>query len=133
MYRMYECRGRMDAQERPQRSGRVTGFKRFPVDQAASDHRFPVFARPPSRPCHPQSRRSSGTRGEDFDMSTARLAAVKPDVAREIPMQPASPDIWEKKYRLTSKSGEAIAVTIDDRSEEHTSELPSLMRNSYAV
>src|SRR3546814_12180273 len=29
MYRMYECRGRMDAQERPQRSGRVTGFKRF--------------------------------------------------------------------------------------------------------
>src|SRR3546814_20384498 len=47
MYRMYECRGRMDAQERPQRSGRVTGFKRFPVDQDASDNRFPVFASPP--------------------------------------------------------------------------------------
>src|SRR3546814_8840052 len=91
----------------------------------------------------------SGTRGEDFDMSTARLAAVKPDVAREIPMQPASQDIWEKKYHLTSKSGEAIDVTIDDtykriakalaeaeptaRSEEHTSELQSLMRISYAV
>src|SRR3546814_1312112 len=29
-------------------------------------------------------------------------------------MQPASQDIWEKKYRLTSKSGEAIDVTIDD-------------------
>src|SRR3546814_19189729 len=97
MYRMYECRGRMDAQERPQRSGRVTGFKRFPVDQAASDHRFPVFARPPARPCHPQSRRSSGTRGEDFDMSTARLAAVKPDVAREIPMPPASQDRSEDR------------------------------------
>src|SRR3546814_10450632 len=29
-------------------------------------------------------------------------------------MPPASQDIWEKKYRLTSKSGEAIDVTIDD-------------------
>jgi ribonucleoside-diphosphate reductase alpha chain len=47
-------------------------------------------------------------------MSTARLAAVKPDVARDIPMQPASQDIWEKKYRLTSKQGEPVDVTIDD-------------------
>src|SRR3546814_4201770 len=30
MYRMYECRGRMDAQERPQQSGRTAGFERFP-------------------------------------------------------------------------------------------------------
>ena len=47
-------------------------------------------------------------------MKPARLAAVKPDVAREVPMQPASQDIWEKKYRLTSKQGEPVDVTIDD-------------------
>jgi ribonucleoside-diphosphate reductase alpha chain len=47
-------------------------------------------------------------------MNTARLAAVKPDVARDIPMQPASQDIWEKKYRLTSKQGDPVDVTIDD-------------------
>jgi ribonucleoside-diphosphate reductase alpha chain len=31
-----------------------------------------------------------------------------------VPLQPASLDIWEKKYRLTSKSGEVIDNTIDD-------------------
>jgi len=31
-----------------------------------------------------------------------------------VPLQPASLDIWEKKYRLTSKSGEVIDHTIDD-------------------
>src|SRR3546814_3937465 len=88
MYRMYECRGRMDAQERPQRSGRVTGFKRFPVDQAASDHRFPVFARPPG----------------------ASLSSAIPTV------------IGNPRRGLRY-----------ERSEEHTSELQSLMRISYAV
>jgi ribonucleoside-diphosphate reductase alpha chain len=47
-------------------------------------------------------------------MSTARLEAVKRESAQEIPMQPASYDIWDKKYRLTSKSGEPVDVTIDD-------------------
>jgi len=47
-------------------------------------------------------------------MSTVRLEAVKREAAQEIPMQPASYDIWDKKYRLTSKQGEPVDVTIDD-------------------
>ena len=53
-------------------------------------------------------------------MSTVRLEAAKMDAEslrsdsrREIPMQPASQDIWDKKYRLMSKSGQAIDADID--------------------
>ncbi len=43
----------------------------------------------------------------------ARLEAVRSDVF-DIPMQPASQDIWDKKYRLKSKSGDPIDRTMDD-------------------
>ena len=47
-------------------------------------------------------------------MSTVRLEAVKMvTTAREIPMQPASTDIWDKKYRLKTKQGEALDADID--------------------
>ncbi|VXC04077.1 Vitamin B12-dependent ribonucleotide reductase [Luteimonas sp. 9C] len=46
-------------------------------------------------------------------MSTVRLAAVKSDPGREIPMQPASDDIWDKKYRLKTKQGVAVDADID--------------------
>jgi ribonucleoside-diphosphate reductase alpha chain len=57
-------------------------------------------------------------------MSTVRLEAVKTDMSqattsdntgadRDIPMQPASTDIWDKKYRLKTKSGVAIDADID--------------------
>ena len=47
-------------------------------------------------------------------MSTVRLEAVaKADAAAEIPMQPASWDIWDKKYRLKTKQGEAVDADID--------------------
>jgi len=52
-------------------------------------------------------------------MSTVRLEAVKMATVghigseREIPMQPASQDIWDKKYRLKTKTGEAIDGDID--------------------
>ena len=47
-------------------------------------------------------------------MSTVRLEAVKMvTTAREIPMQPASTDIWDKKYRLKTKTGEALDADID--------------------
>jgi len=46
-------------------------------------------------------------------MSTVRLEAVKTVNEQEIPMQPASQDIWDKKYRLKTKSGEAIDADID--------------------
>ena len=46
-------------------------------------------------------------------MSTVRLEAVATEAKREIPMQPASLDIWDKKYRLKTKQGEAIDADID--------------------
>ena len=46
-------------------------------------------------------------------MSTVRLEAVRSD-AVDIPLQPASQDIWDKKYRLKSKLGDPIDRTIDD-------------------
>ncbi|MEF3083655.1 adenosylcobalamin-dependent ribonucleoside-diphosphate reductase [Luteimonas sp. SMYT11W] len=46
-------------------------------------------------------------------MSTVRLAAVKSDPGPEIPMQPASDDIWDKKYRLKTKQGVAVDADID--------------------
>ena len=46
-------------------------------------------------------------------MSTVRLEAVKMESEREIPMQPASADIWDKKYRLKTKAGQAIDADID--------------------
>ncbi|MEO6104044.1 MAG: ribonucleotide reductase N-terminal alpha domain-containing protein, partial [Pseudoxanthomonas sp.] len=51
-------------------------------------------------------------------MSTVRLEAVRKDstteAAQGIQMQPASVDIWDKKYRLKSKKGDPIDGTIDD-------------------
>ncbi len=46
-------------------------------------------------------------------MSTVRLEAVKND-ALVMTLQPASQDIWDKKYRLKSKQGEPIDREIDD-------------------
>ncbi len=47
-------------------------------------------------------------------MSTVRLEAVaKANAAAEIPMQPASWDIWDKKYRLKTKQGEDVDTDID--------------------
>jgi len=46
-------------------------------------------------------------------MSSVRLEAVKNQTARDIPMQPASQDIWDKKYRLKTKTGEAVDADID--------------------
>jgi ribonucleoside-diphosphate reductase alpha chain len=45
-------------------------------------------------------------------MSTVRIEALNREAA-EIPMQPASYDIWDKKYRLKSKKGEPIDASID--------------------
>lgn len=47
-------------------------------------------------------------------MSSVRLEAVnKHQDRRDIPMQPASADIWDKKYRLKTKTGEAVDADID--------------------
>ncbi len=49
-------------------------------------------------------------------MSSVRLEAVRDSAKqdKEIDLQPASLDIWDKKYRLKSKRGTAIDQTIDD-------------------
>jgi len=44
---------------------------------------------------------------------TAKLQVV-PDNVAEIPLQNASLDIWDTKYRLKTKEGEAVDKTIDD-------------------
>lgn len=46
-------------------------------------------------------------------MSTVRLEAVKTEQPTLVPMQPASQDIWDKKYRLKTKQGEALDADID--------------------
>ena len=46
-------------------------------------------------------------------MSTVRLEAVKTEGPVEISMQPASWDIWDKKYRLKTKKGEPVDADID--------------------
>jgi ribonucleoside-diphosphate reductase alpha chain len=45
-------------------------------------------------------------------MSTVRLAELARSGAA-IPMQPASYDIWDRKYRLRTKNGEAVDTSID--------------------
>ncbi len=51
-------------------------------------------------------------------MSTMRAPATTPATGRDaivdIPLQPASYDIWDKKYRLKAKSGEPVDATIDE-------------------
>ena len=51
-------------------------------------------------------------------MSTLRAPATQPSISRdqavEIPLQPASLDIWDKKYRLKAKSGVPVDGSIDE-------------------
>lgn len=51
-------------------------------------------------------------------MSTPRLEAVPASVPAPntdaLPLQPASLDIWDKKYRLKAKNGTPVDLTIDD-------------------
>jgi ribonucleoside-diphosphate reductase alpha chain len=46
-------------------------------------------------------------------MSSVHVEAIDTD-SKDIPFQDASLDIWDKKYRLKSKTGEIIDDTIDD-------------------
>ena len=50
-------------------------------------------------------------------MSTARVPATGSELQRDaavaIPLQPASQDIWDKKYRLRTKAGEPVDIDVD--------------------
>ena len=45
-------------------------------------------------------------------MSIVRLEDIARGAA-SIPLQPASQDIWDKKYRLKTKQGEPVDLSID--------------------
>jgi ribonucleoside-diphosphate reductase alpha chain len=51
-------------------------------------------------------------------MSTVRAPAVGAEINRDgvamIPLQPASYDIWDKKYRLKAKSGDPVDGSVDE-------------------
>ncbi|MDH5445989.1 MAG: adenosylcobalamin-dependent ribonucleoside-diphosphate reductase [Gammaproteobacteria bacterium] len=47
-------------------------------------------------------------------MKPVQLKAVSRTTPADIPLQSASEDIWDKKYRLKSKEGEHIDTSIDD-------------------
>ena len=46
-------------------------------------------------------------------MSSVRLETLDAE-KKDIPLQPASLDIWDKKYRLKDKHGEPVDQSIDD-------------------
>ena len=47
-------------------------------------------------------------------MKTAASVRALPSAVAEIPIQPASADIWDKKYRLKTKEGHPIDGTVDE-------------------
>jgi ribonucleoside-diphosphate reductase alpha chain len=46
--------------------------------------------------------------------ATAKDSAVDREGAAVIPLQPASYDIWDKKYRLRTKAGEPVDASVDE-------------------
>ena len=59
-----------------------------------------------------KSRAQKKNREDTLAMSTVRLEGLARG-AVEIPLQPASLDIWDKKYRLKTKQGAPVDVSID--------------------
>src|SRR3546814_10894479 len=54
--------------------------------------------------------------------------------AKAVSPRPRSVTTWPRRHRFCDRSGVRLRVQVDfKRSEEHTSELQSLMRISYAV
>ncbi len=59
---------------------------------------------------------------------TAQLHVVT-DSTTEIPLQSASLDIWDTKYRLKTKEGEAIDKSIDDTYKRVAQALAGVEKN----
>ncbi len=57
-------------------------------------------------------RAMAGSDGKTGGTATSAAAGIKA-LNEHVPMQPASTDIWDKKYRLKTKSGAAIDADID--------------------
>ena len=82
----------------------LTGFLRLKQDVA-------IDVKHDNKPGK-KSREHNKNQEETLAMSTVRLEGVARG-AVEIPLQPASLDIWDKKYRLKSKQGAPVDVDID--------------------
>src|SRR3546814_4654758 len=54
-------------------------------------------------------------------------------ITRQTRLDPPTPPATTLRRRIAATLGRAITLPVRLRSEEHTSELQSLMRNSYAV
>jgi ribonucleoside-diphosphate reductase alpha chain len=87
------------------------------------DGQEPVAASPTTAPAARANNNDAGPtprqvpgEGDRMSKGTSTLRAVDTmadPVEREIPMQPASADIWDKKYRLKTKAGEPVDADID--------------------
>ena len=92
-----------------------SGFTAASTDcRPVEHHPFPALAPALATPI-PGRLRAAST-GDDAGMSTARLEVVgmaKNPSNGDIPLQPASLDIWDKKYRLKTKTGAPVDADID--------------------
>src|SRR3546814_3149325 len=80
-----------------------------------------------------------GILGEDAEFTAAEIAetaSVSVDTTRRLWRALGFPEYAESEVAFTRADADALGVlhgTVEARSEEHTSELQSLMRISYAV
>jgi ribonucleoside-diphosphate reductase alpha chain len=87
------------------------------------DGHEPVAASPTAAPGTRANNNDAGStprqvpgEGDRMSKATSTLRAVRTMPGtddHEIPMQPASADIWDKKYRLKTKAGEPVDADID--------------------
>src|SRR3546814_7520364 len=66
----------------------------------------------PTRTTGTGTTRASDQQGDPTSMSSVRLEAVQNTTTQDIPMHPASADIWDKKYRHKTKPGDALDADI---------------------
>src|SRR3546814_7130621 len=103
----------------------VAGGGRAPWFRALPEPAMQIPA-PPLRPTHSQDERHE----------RSSLFAAAADRAAVRIRDPADPRLAQDPRRRLAPGhprGDARDHAVTDRSEEHTSELQSLMRNSYAV
>src|SRR3546814_8889222 len=67
------------------------------------------------------------------DASAESVVLPVPDRPKKIAVSPSAPMLAEQCIGMTPCGGRTKLRTVKTRSEEHTSELQSLMRISYAV
>src|SRR5690606_22013759 len=64
--------------------------------------------------CRSQTIRNTRTRRMEDSVSTKTARHTAVTAVQDIPVQEASADIWDKKYRLKAKDGAVLDATVDD-------------------